>query len=323
MKKKLVVAVSILSVILISVYILLQSGVSPLTSIELPVKPDNTLLFNIESLGGNTITDVNETNSIGISRVGFQKVISIGGWIVNPNVASNDSKKTYFVLDGENNDYVFKIRKDNILRPDVSAIITDKKTDDNHGFLVNIPISKIEDDYYRVGFYRNDLNGKYLSYSNQGIEVSEGNFMFGLYSPYSKNINLNLTDGNRHVTGNIEVVSLLEPSDNLIVNGWGILDSIDAKKSEIFIVLKYQSKSFIFEPSSHISRPDVTSAQSQFNMSGLDLDNSGFASKINLSNLEAGKYSIGIMIRNNQFVGYLYSDKSVELLADGSAVISQ
>jgi len=323
MKKKLIIVASVLSVILMSVYIFLQLGISPLTSIELPGKPDNTLLFNIESLGGSTVTDVNETNSIGISRVGFQKVISIGGWIVNPNVVSNDNKKTYFVLDSENKDYVFKIRKDDILRPDVSTVITDKKIDDNHGFLANIPISKIEDDYYRIGFYRNDLNGKHLSYSNQGIEVSEGNFMFGLYSPYSKSIDINLMDGNRHVTGNIEVISLLEPSDNLIVNGWGIIDSIDSKKSKIFIILSNQIKSFVFEPSSHISRPDVTSAQSQFNMSGLDLDNSGFASKIKLSKLETGKYSVGIMIRNDQFIGYLYSDKSVELLADGSAVISQ
>ena len=137
---------------------------------------------------------------------------------------------------------------------------------------------------------------------------------------FSKKISIDISNTLGVVQGNFESFDIIDNA-SLVVKGWGVLDAMDANKSKIYIVLQGDFDHYIYEPE-RISRPDVTAAQTKYlNMSGYDLDNSGFSSRISLGSLPDGSYKIGIFISNSDARGILISGKTLKLQQGRDAVV--
>lgn len=105
-------------------------------------------------------------------------------------------------------------------------------------------------------------------------------------------------------------VEVFENKNEMITaSGWAYFDAQDAIDSEITLILIKDSKSIAL-PTQKASRPDVTTYfKSQYN-----LDNSGFKTSFNISDLEKGTYKVAVYIINKktQKEGLNLSDKIFE-----------
>ena len=77
------------------------------------------------------------------------------------------------------------------------------------------------------------------------------------------------------------------------VGGWAALEGQDADSSTISLVLKSNDHIYLF-PTEPYPRPDVTASfGNRYN-----LDNSGYSVKFRKTDLQKGKYRIGLLIKD-------------------------
>ena len=104
-------------------------------------------------------------------------------------------------------------------------------------------------------------------------------------------------------------IESLENNNKIVtIKGWAYFEDQDATESVIDILLIKDGKSTnLFTQKA--SRPDVTS----YFKSKYDLSNSGFLVTFNLSELEAGQYSVAVYLENktSKKVGLNISDKII------------
>jgi len=96
--------------------------------------------------------------------------------------------------------------------------------------------------------------------------------------------------------------------EGIEIAGWAFIEGQSTEDSEIYVVLKYETATYIFDTILH-KRPDVTAAYVE---SGLNLDNSGFIARIPKEEIEDGAYKIGIYIKKGDMEALQYTDKVVE-----------
>ena len=105
---------------------------------------------------------------------------------------------------------------------------------------------------------------------------------------------------------NIEyhIDKLEESSVGVNIIGWAFIKDTNAVKNEIYLVLRYKNKRYIFN-TKPIKRTDVTKAFKLY-----DLDNSGFSAFIPFYKIQPGSYQIEIFINKNDSLYALVSTDS-------------
>lgn len=105
-------------------------------------------------------------------------------------------------------------------------------------------------------------------------------------------------------------VDTFENNNNIVkTSGWCYFDQQESTNSNVDIVLVKEGKAFKFQTQKTI-RQDVTDAVKN----GFDLNNSGFSSQINITELQPGKYQLAIHLLNSttKKEGLILTDKFVE-----------
>lgn len=117
-------------------------------------------------------------------------------------------------------------------------------------------------------------------------------------------------------------ISLLGETDNIMwglsrhtidtatipLDGWAFIEGQSAENSQIYIVLKSDSITYVFDTILQ-KRPDVTAAYVE---SGLNLDDSGFIARIAKEYILDGNYRLGIYIKKGDIEALQYTDRVVE-----------
>ena len=93
------------------------------------------------------------------------------------------------------------------------------------------------------------------------------------------------------------------------VMGWAFIDGMDSENTEVYIVLKSASRTYIFDTMVR-PRQDVTL---HFKELDLNLDYSGFAALIPVRKIANGEYTVGIYIKKGDIEAMQYTDKRTEL----------
>lgn len=93
----------------------------------------------------------------------------------------------------------------------------------------------------------------------------------------------------------------------LEINGWAFIKGHDSVNSEIYIVLKSASRTYVFTTETEI-RERVTE---YFKELGLNLDYSGFRALIPASKIASGEYTIGIYIMRGDIEALQYTDRVI------------
>lgn len=91
------------------------------------------------------------------------------------------------------------------------------------------------------------------------------------------------------------------------MKGWAFIEGHGAENSQIYLVLKSDSRTYVFDTILQ-KRRDVTAAYVE---SGLNLDNSGFITRVPKDEIVGGVYEIGIYIEKDGVQALQYTDKSV------------
>lgn len=92
--------------------------------------------------------------------------------------------------------------------------------------------------------------------------------------------------------------------------GWAFFEGMESKDTRIELVLiKAGTKNAIKLRTQKVNRPDVT----DYFKSEKNLDNSGFTSEINVSDLQSGNYKLGVLLINNQLKkeGIFLTDREI------------
>jgi len=93
------------------------------------------------------------------------------------------------------------------------------------------------------------------------------------------------------------------------VRGWAFINGQDSENTEVYIVLKSASRTYVFDTMVR-PRPDITL---HFKELDLNLDQSGFAALIPVRKVANGEYTVGIYIKKGDIEAMQYTDKRIEL----------
>jgi len=104
-------------------------------------------------------------------------------------------------------------------------------------------------------------------------------------------------------------------TDVLDVQGWAFIEGQSAENSQIYLVLRSDSDTYVFDTVRKL-RPDVTAAFAQLN---LNLDDSGFTALIPTRDIRAGEYTVGVLLRKGDIEALRYLDRAVVKSEHGMA----
>jgi hypothetical protein len=243
----------------------------------------------------------------------WKDVIFINGWVFKINV-KDKNRDVYLLLKSQSKTLCFKIENDSLYRPDVTEAYGIDVGVNNHGFEILVPLFRLKNDAYKIGFVIEDETGKYFSMTNTTLEISKNGSVSliesGNATPYEKEYvfhqtTVSIQKPTREVNFGFETIKHEENSVKL--SGWCFLKGMDATFQTSYLLLKKEGKVHVFEMDSEI-REDVTK---YFNELKLNLDSSGFITQISMENFEKGNYKIGIYIKNGDQAGMIFSKKYI------------
>lgn len=241
-----------------------------------------------------------------MEKLKWKDALVINGWVFKENVKSV-KRDAFLVLKSKNRSMVFKIEKDNIMRPDVSAAFHLDSGINNHGFGIYIPMYQLKENTYRIGFVIWDETGKYYTMSSKALKISNGAVKVNDYEFESDQVSTSIQIPTVKINCNFETISV---SDNkLTISGWGVLQGMNTDSLKTYILLQKNEKVTVFSVAIK-DRKDVTRV---FKESGLNLDSSGFLAQIPFANLEKGRYQIGLYIVRGNHTGMTYSGKYIDV----------
>ena len=245
------------------------------------------------------------------SKLKWKDALFMKGWVFKENV-KEEERDVYLVLKSKNSTLVFAIEKDDIYRPDVTAGFKMVGGIHNHGFELSIPVYRLKEDTYKIGFVIEDETGKYYSTSNKALRISDGGAVLvddvesGSES-ISHQVSLILQESSREISYYFDLVSMSDK--HLTVKGWGFLKGMDTESLNTYILLKKNENVIVFDVGVQI-RKDITKAFSDY---GLNLDSSGFSSQISTENLDSGNYQLGLYIVKGDQSGIVYTNKNINI----------
>ena len=112
------------------------------------------------------------------------------------------------------------------------------------------------------------------------------------------------------VTNNIECsVELINANNSeAVLNGWAFIKGQDMVNSQIFLVLKSRSDTYIFDTVPWSKPMYVLEHYKDLN---LNLDDSGFFAILPMGNVKKGEYTLGIYIKKDNAEALQYTDKTI------------
>ena len=110
-------------------------------------------------------------------------------------------------------------------------------------------------------------------------------------------------------TINYSIENYNASAEEIQLSGWSYFDKQDAIDSKIEVIYIKENIGYTLS-TQRVKRADVTS----YFKSSFNIDDSGFASKIDLKKIPKGKYTIGILIKDNKLnkEGLIVTDKVFE-----------
>jgi hypothetical protein len=239
----------------------------------------------------------------------WKEAVYMRGWVFKEN-AEMQNRKVYLILKSKTSTLIFKVEKNNISRPDVSEFFHLDRGPHGHGFETYIPLFRLKEDSYRIGFAIADETGKYYSLSNNALRISKDSVFTEDYTAafVSHKVSLSLSKATKEVTYNFGIVN--QSGNYVNIQGWAFLKGLDAQLQKSYILLKNNENVFVFDIIIQ-TRPDVTSF---FSKTGLNLDSCGFQAKIPMENLVNGDYRVGLYLSKANQTGTVYTDKFINIV---------
>ena len=268
-----------------------QKGGAKLVKMTLP---DNTQI-----IGGNI-------DEVRIETSGWKDFMVIKGWAFKRNVKEN-SREFYLVFKSENRTLVYDLENGNLVRPDVTQYFKMTGGVDNHGFEGRIPMKDFTDSSYQVGFVIKDKTGQYFSMSSKEIAFSDGSVKFNNSNFVEKRVSIPIKAESAKIKYNFDNINI--SGNKLDVNGWAFLEGTNTDSLKTYIVLRSTKTIAVFSVDVQ-PRNDITS---YFNKTQLNLDLSGFSSRISTKKMEKDRYQVGLYIEKGNQAGIAYSDKYFDL----------
>lgn len=255
-------------------------------------------------LPGETHDLISSIDEVKMDKLDWKDVLIIRGWVFNRNAVGN-RKDIYLVLKSQSKTMIFDIEKDKVSRPDVTTFYKLDEKLVNHGFEVYVPRHLLKETKFQVGFVLSDNTGNYFTMSPKELLVADGvvtvkEIESESETPKTNQVNRKLKPPVNELKCGFETIVVSDSM--LIIGGWGFLDGSNANNMNVFILLKRNDVVRIFSIDKTI-RKDVSTVYKE---TKLDLDSSGFMTKIPISNLEKGHYQVGLYIERGEKVGMSY-----------------
>jgi hypothetical protein len=247
-------------------------------------------------------------DKIDLVKSSGRNTLNLTGWVFRKNV-SDVKRMVYLVLRSPEETHVFIIENANNSRPDVTKRYGIEKGIVNHGFNLILPVYKIKDNQYQMGFIIKDETGIYYSNSTRSVKLSNGEVEIIKHTPVrsSQQVSISVQKSASEIKAWIDKVEIVD--NFLTIVGWGFLPGEDPESQIAYILLKNGEKEYVYTVFAQ-ERKDITKAFGQY---GFNLDSAGFTSKIAVDLLEAGKYQIGVYITNKDKKGGVYLNKFMDV----------
>jgi hypothetical protein len=244
----------------------------------------------------------------------WKEGVLLRGWVCK-SAGTQEKREAYIVLRSENELLIFDIENDRICRPDVMEYFKLDYKNAYKGFEVVIPVYCLKDDAYRIGFIIEDTTGSYYSLSNFSLNPGKGVVSVIGSDPEIKTDTIinssiqsfTLKQQTNDISYNVEKVT--KTGEFLTVSGWGFLQWLDTKNIKSYVLLKQSRNVHVFSVNVQ-SRKDVTDC---FASTKLNLDSSGFQTRIPTASLKKGNYRVGLYLEKGNKTGMVYTDKFVEI----------
>lgn len=232
--------------------------------------------------------------------------VKIRGWAFIKGTDANNSR-VYIVMKANDRTYIFDTIE--VIRPDVTRAFKRLNLDlDYSGFLAIIPARKISSGKYTVGLYIKKDSIQALYYTHRVVVKSKGAVKVTFITSTLHDVALPMESENIKFAIDSLKQTVTEEKEFIEIRGWAFIKGQSAENSQIYIVLKSDSVTYVFDTILQ-KRPDVTAA---YVKSGLNLDNSGFFARIAVDSVEEGPYKVGIYIKKGDIKALNYTQELVE-----------
>jgi len=191
-----------------------------------------------------------------------------------------------------------------LYHPDSAIIVNGKFMDAGHSrFVCTVPMEGLRQGAYRPGIYIEQDSARSLQYLDYLINVKGGT---AEAMPVSARKTVNLPPESQDIVYSIDT---LRKNDELglpliEIIGWAFIQGRDSVGAHIDVVMASALNTYIFDGMPD-SRPGVTEAFKSLN---LDLDNSGFVTRIRAGAIQDGTYRVGLYITRGEEDSLLYTD---------------
>jgi len=224
--------------------------------------------------------------------------LSLEGWAFLDTANNDKGDSLYINLGSAERNYIVPahIQK----RPDVSAHFSKPYLDDA-GFKLIAFFDSVEKGEYNLGLSIHDHLGRWIfQATDHSINVRMPEF--------AKPEKMTERPEDGKIIYGLEFVK--SDVQSISIRGWAAIEGQDAVDSRISWVFKNGTDIYVVDAES-FARPDVTAAfKNKYN-----LDHSGFKGKILKNSLPAGKYQVGILIRDarNHKENLVFTEKQVDI----------
>jgi len=209
------------------------------------------------------------------------KTISVDGWAFISGTNNNKGDSIFITLHGDNKSYIAPATI--LPRPDVTAHFNKSYLDDA-GFRSISFTDNVEKGIYSVGLAIKNAKGEFI-YQQAGQTVKIG------MPEYSTPVKMAALPAEGKIVYGMDYV---KKDDGMIsVSGWAAFEEQGAEGCTISLLLKDKDNSYA-APMDVLLRPDVSTAFKN----KYKLDSAGFRASVPMNLLPAGRYTVGIMIKD-------------------------
>ncbi len=247
-----------------------------------------------------------------LEKVKWKDALFIKGWVFRQDVKEK-KRDVYLVLKSKNSNLIFEIEKDQLNRPDVTKYFLLKGGTDNHGFEMSIPLSRLKENTYQVGFVILDETGKHFTMTSKELVIFKGSVKIYDFDSLmdakinSNQVSIKLKIPNCNIKSDFETISCT--GNKLTITGWGFLQGLDSDSMKSYVLLKKNEIVTIFSTNVK-TRKDVAFVFKEMKM---NLDSVGFSAHFSAGNLGKGHYQVGLYIEKGNQTGIIYADKYVDV----------
>jgi hypothetical protein len=178
---------------------------------------------------------------------------------------------------------------------------------DSCGFSTVISTKNLDKGNYTLGLYLEKGNHTSLVYSKgYNIRITDIAVVPSIEEP-SPLVQLSLSKPTKTIKYIFDLYK--ETEDFVMVWGWGLLVNSATETGKAYLLLKKNEKVSAFDATLQL-RPDITAG---YGSGTINLDSSGYRFRVFKSNLEKGKYQVGLCIKKGKECGIIYSEKYIEI----------